>query len=170
MSSDFTRIKNLHNFGSSPDTNLLILTGISGSGKTTTSSRLKSHYAPADVIHLDAYFGTMPDSLQSKGFNAYMSTHRPLQTDWPLSIIRLIFDYARAAYGTKRIIAEGLHWIDPVVKEDEDIWDTIKGRKIPIVVCECDIETASRRSCNKDAIDEAFQQIWKQNILELLED
>lgn len=174
MNSDYTRIKNLQNFGKSPNTNCLILTGISGSGKTTTARRMADHYRNVDVIHLDAYFGYMPESCRSKQFDKYLQhsycPYEGFYDDFPEQLVLATLCYAHQIFPMKRVISEGAHWLDPIVENDSFIWPHIKGYNAPIVVCETSVAQACNRSENSDKVDHYWQRVWKSAIPRLLAD
>lgn len=174
MSSDFTRIKNLQNFGKSSTTNLLILTGISGSGKTTTARRMADHYGNVDIIHLDAYFGLMPESCHLKTFDKFLehsSLYDGFYDEFPEAILSDALFYAAQIFPTKRVIAEGAHWLDPIVENSNpNIWESVKRNNMSIVVCETTLTTACSRSTNSDKVDRYWQRVWRSAIPRLLAD
>ena len=47
-------VQNLDDWGRTPDTNILYISGVPGSGKTTFSDELENNNV--EVIHLDSYF------------------------------------------------------------------------------------------------------------------
>lgn len=63
----------LGKWGSSPETNMLVITGLSGSGKSTLASKLAKE-TNADVISLDWYYDNVYETKhQSKEFNAFLT-------------------------------------------------------------------------------------------------
>ena len=69
---------NVEKWGSDAKHNLLAITGISGSGKSTTAHYLKERLPNVDVIYMDHYwFDPTRKELQSKGFNKYLDVHVP---------------------------------------------------------------------------------------------
>lgn len=69
------KTSNLDKWGSGPDTNILFITGYSGSGKSTTALSLAR---PSDtVIHLDGYSELGGEEVRNKKFNKYLDKHVP---------------------------------------------------------------------------------------------
>lgn len=69
------KTSNLDKWGNSPDTNVLFITGYSGSGKSTTALSLAG---PNDtVIHLDGYSELGAESIRNKNFDKYLDKNVP---------------------------------------------------------------------------------------------
>lgn len=73
-----SKTANLEKWGKTKDTNILYVTGLSGSGKSTTASYIADD-GKTDAIHLDMYFNQMSqesrDAYQNKAFNSYLDKH-----------------------------------------------------------------------------------------------
>ena len=71
---------NIEKWGRDKDHNVLYMTGISGSGKSTAAMYLAKR-KNADYINLDSYFGMMSEEsrneLQSKTFNKFLEKNVP---------------------------------------------------------------------------------------------
>jgi len=126
---------NLDKWGKSEDTNILYITGRSGSGKSTVAGYLGDEN-DAEVINLDSYLSPMSSEdkkqLQSSDFNRYLNDEVP---DWKKAITKdgkLNYDivdrfakasenYGRNLYnqGTK-VIIEGVQISDNTLYEDRD--------------------------------------------------
>lgn len=129
---------NLSSWGKSKDTNILWITGLPGSGKSTISKDIAAK-EKADVVNMDLYLYTTPNSKtnqMSKSFNSYLDKNYPnwknMQAD-AYSVLRKIdrrgvdskaagrwFDtfqealegYGRQSYGKQKIIADGVQVLD----------------------------------------------------------
>ena len=64
---------NLRSWGSTENSNILYITGHSGSGKTLTANLLKSPYD--ELIELDAYAEDGNHFMQNQKLNAYLDEH-----------------------------------------------------------------------------------------------
>lgn len=71
------KIRNLNKWGSGPNSNVLYITGVSGSGKSTVALSMKRRNDT--VIHLDGYTENKAHlhSIQDKKFNSYLEKHLP---------------------------------------------------------------------------------------------
>lgn len=130
---------NVDKWGKDANHNLLAVTGISGSGKSTTAYSIKSQMPNVDVISMDFYWDNPADvQYQSKEFNKYLDknvpefqkivknfekydetrfseeNHKERIEYWEIMdhVRDAIFDYAKDCYGSKRVIAEGVQWLD----------------------------------------------------------
>lgn len=127
---------NLDSWGQSKDTNILWVTGISGSGKST----IAKDYADkndADLINIDLYtFKTTGkyEKNMSKGFNSYLDKNQPdwrelqrkgyealTKTDrrarkdagiWFDTFESNLKAYGQEMHGQKKVVAEGVQLLD----------------------------------------------------------
>ena len=127
---------NLNKWGKTKDTNVLFVTGIAGSGKSTIAKSMASKNK-ADIINIDLYtFRTTTGFIQgmSKNFNKYLDKNYPgwqkMQKDayevltkndrrkqklagqWFDTLEEAILGYGRAEFGRKKIVAEGVQILD----------------------------------------------------------
>lgn len=70
-----SKSKNLDSWGKSPDKNVLYITGISGSGKSTTANSIANKNDI--VIHLDSYAEYNNRNFQNKRFNDFLNKTFP---------------------------------------------------------------------------------------------
>lgn len=157
---------NLDKWGKSPDTNILYITGYSGSGKSTTSVGLAKKN---DIsIHLDAYAENNNEAAQNKKFNDFLDKHVP---DWrkigqatkngdngtlkrfSKEYFKLVdqFRDAMESFGKKeyskghRCIAEGVQIADNWLSEDKNYFS---GK--PIVIMKTNAITSMSRAFDRD--------------------
>ena len=130
------KIKNMNKFGKDPDHNILYVTGVSGSGKSTVALGLANK--GDTVIHLDGYSEVKNKdmhSVQNKKFNAYLDENvndwREMYTNEELAkskspeywskvdrFYKAIQDYGKSEFKNgNRVIVEGVqindHWLTP---------------------------------------------------------
>ena len=70
---------NIDKWGKSEDTNILFITGLSGSGKSTKAVQIAKENG-AEIIHLDPYYETdIQDAgkIYNKNFNKYLDKNFP---------------------------------------------------------------------------------------------
>ena len=140
--SDISKMKrnrkdyNLDKWGKSENTNILWVTGISGSGKSTVANDIAKKNK-ADVINIDLYtfktankytkdmskdFNKFLDKnvpnwkrLQREGYEALTKTDRRAQKaagKWFDTFQDALEKYGRESYGKKKIVAEGVQILD----------------------------------------------------------
>ena len=130
---------NLDKWGKSKDTNILWISGLSGSGKSTMAYKVAKKNN-ADVINMDLYtYSTIDKNIDamSKGFNKYLDKHVP---DWKQKQAEAyqvltkndrrqikkagewfdIFEAALLKYGEeqfckRKVIAEGVQILDDTI-------------------------------------------------------
>lgn len=128
---------NLSKWGKSKDTNVLYITGTSGSGKSTVADKLADKTG-AQVIHLDPYLGMMSkesrNAYQNKDFNKFLSKevpeYRKVVKDNTGKLDYRIVDkiasasekYGRNKYGKERVIIEGVQLFDQTFYEDRSFY------------------------------------------------
>ena len=127
---------NLDKWGKSEDTNILFVTGIAGSGKSTVANNM-AKVNNADIINIDLYtFRTTTGFVQgmSKSFNKYLDKNVPswqnMQKEayevltkndrrlqkkagqWFDTLESAILGYGQEMYGKQLIVAEGVQILD----------------------------------------------------------
>lgn len=136
-----TSYKNTDSWGRNKDTNILFISGGSGTGKT---SKALEYSSPAtDVIHLDMYFDYDNKKYQSKEFNKYLKKHFPeykslYSKDENFGknlekFEKVLEDYGAYQYGKgKKVVVEGVQLLDDTLYPDKSYFDdkpTIKTIK-----------------------------------------
>jgi adenylate kinase family enzyme len=140
--SDISKMKrnrkdyNLDKWGKSENTNILWITGISGSGKSTVANDIAKKNK-ADVINIDLYTFKTADKytkdmskdfnkfldknvpnwkrLQKEGYEALTKTDRRAQKaagKWFDTFQDALEQYGRESYGKKKVVAEGVQILD----------------------------------------------------------
>ena len=127
---------NLNKWGSSRDNNVLYVTGIAGSGKSTVAKNM-ANKENADLINIDLYtFRTTTGFIQgmSKRFNKYMDKNYPgwqeMQREayevltkndrrlqkkagqWFDTLEAGILGYGQESFGRYKVVAEGVQILD----------------------------------------------------------
>lgn len=129
------------NWGQNKNTNILFISGDSGTGKT---SKALEYSGPAtDVIHLDMYFDYSDKGYQSKEFNKYLKKYMPNYKDLYNKdenfgknlekFEQVLEDYGAYQYGKgKKVVVEGVQLMDDTLYPDKSYFDdkpTIKTIK-----------------------------------------
>lgn len=143
------RSYNLEKFRSNSDNNILFVTGLSGSGKSTITKKFADKNT--DVIELDAYFdsfgsrNTNFDKYLSKKMPSYSKVNKELfnsdkQTFYKLQdeMIQHLKKYSKEVYPKRSVIAEGIQ----IYTEDIQTSD-VKG--YPLYIKSVDISTNIER-------------------------
>lgn len=139
------RSVNLDKWGKSKNTNILYVTGLSGSGKSTAAGYLADKNK-AELINLDSYLSPMSKEskrqLQNKSFNKYLNETVP---DWKNAIkpdykldFRIVDDIAKASeeFGktsfdnNKRVIVEGVQVLDNTLYADNSSY---RGKPVMVI-------------------------------------
>jgi uridine kinase len=130
---------NIDNWGKTKDTNILWVSGLSGSGKSTFATDMSKKYG-ADTIHMDLYLYSTPGKYNNKmsaNFNKFLDKNHPewrkMQSEAYRQLrkidrregedkkaVGLWFDtfqdalqkYGSSMFKTKKIIAEGVQILD----------------------------------------------------------
>ena len=169
--------QNLDSWGKSPNTNVLYISGTSGSGKSTVALKLKDKNT--EVIHLDSYFDN-PNGPKSKDFNNYLrsikSDYKKIQTpkdkitmnDWGKIVERFEQDiekYGKNAYSrNKKVIVEGVHMLDDTIRPDKTYF-----RDKPFIMLNTNILLSTIRANRRDETNFAVSNItdrlsWQRDI------
>ena len=151
---------NLNKWGKSKDTNILYVTGTSGSGKSTIADEL-SKDGKVQVIHLDPYLGMMSQEsrnlYQNKDFNKYLSKKVPeyrdvLNPEGKLNykivdkIAKASEDYGKEKFGKEKVIVEGVQLFDETFYANRDSY-----RNKPIVALKTNPILADFRGSKRDS-------------------
>lgn len=170
---------NIDQWGKSPDTNIMWVTGISGSGKSTIAKQYADK-EKADLINIDLYtFKTadkytkdmskdfnkfldknVPDwkKLQKEGYEALTKTDRRAQKaagKWFDTFQDALEQYGRESYGKKKVVAEGVQILD------ETLFYNNKAalRKQPVVIMETNMVDSllSRMQRDNKSLDKLLE-------------
>ena len=168
--------QNLDSWGKSPKTNILYITGKSGSGKSTVATNLKDKNT--EVIHLDSYFdqGNVSNKDFDKYLNRIKSDYKRLKTpkgkidinEWGKVAERFensIDDYGRDAYKRgKKVIVEGVQLLDDTVRPDKSYF-----KDKPLVLINTNSLISIKRANERDDMKFDWSQIndsraWNKDI------
>lgn len=172
LSNQHTVTANLSKFGKTRDTNILYITGLSGSGKSTVSSAIARKND--QIIRLDAYNGyiTGLSNLQSKDFNKYLKSKGiepnfpmpPMQDDpnyksyWKHvnDFVSAIDEYSKKRFDSSqgRVIVEGLQLADGWYTED---FSYFKGK--PLIILGTSASASRKRANDRDGITNETKEV-----------
>ena len=180
---------NLDKWGTSKDTNVLWVTGISGSGKSTIAKEL-ANKNNADIINLDLYTFKTADKYtkdMSKSFNAYLNKKVPnwktmqkeayevlTKTDrrgkgkqaagkWFDTIEAAIIDYGRLMYGEKKVVAEGVQILDETLFYNNK--QALKNQ--PVIVMNTSVDDSILSRMYRDNITDINKQFSPERIKQM---
>ena len=161
---------NLDKWGKSKNTNVLYVTGIAGSGKSTVANDMAKKYK-ADVINIDLYtFKTTMGYVQgmSKSFNKYMDKNYPgwqnMQKEayevltkndrrlqkkaglWFDTLEAGITGYGRDCYGKYKVVAEGVQILDDTLFYNNK--QVLRGQ--PLIVMDTSVVDSLISRANRD--------------------
>ena len=141
----------LDQFGQ-PGHNILYVTGLSGSGKSTYAKELAKKLK-AEVVELDSYYATKPFNSKS-GFHRYLKKNQ-VDTKRLLVDNKLNYDESDKIYGLlkeyakkKRVIAEGVQLFDGTMAEQSKLRNDLMQE--PIVSLQASQREAMRRARERD--------------------
>lgn len=174
--------KNIGTWGKSPDTNVLYVTGISGSGKSTIAMGLSS----SDIIpiHLDSFFNN-PDGPKDPRFmrhckkegvnleklqrpfidhDAFVEAQKDGWRNWVKNAEKFenaIDTFGRSQYKKNRIVVDGIQLLDGTVRPDTSYFLTK-----PIVLVKTNPILATLRQMDRDDMPATkfFEQMSKEKI------
>lgn len=150
--------QNLNDWGKSAKTNVLYISGASGTGKSTVAQNLKDDNT--EIINLDSYFDNI-DGPHSKDFDKYLdsikSDFRRILTpkneidvgEWGKVVER--FENAIESYGddafkrNKKVIVEGVQLLDDTVRPDKKYF-----QDKPVVMLNTNIISSTIRANKRD--------------------
>ena len=152
---------NLDKWGKYREHNLLYITGLSGSGKSTVATYMADD-GKTDYINLDSYFGQMsPDKKvqwQSKAFNKYLDKRVPdwkkmsngehLNYDIVDKFAKALKDYSRIEFDEgKKVIAEGIQIFDETLFESRSSYS---GE--PMIILKTNKKESAELSSKRDGM------------------
>lgn len=158
---------NLDKWGKSPDTNILYITGHSGSGKSTIARKIASENKDTIVIHLDSYYEKSDSSNQSSDFNAYLKNHGiniPNSIDfkdWGKYKVLDKFESSAIEFGKekfkegKKVIVEGVQ-----LSEESFIVDKNFFRSKPFIVMNAGFVKSAMRAASRDQISHPIKNAF----------
>lgn len=170
---------NLDKWGKSPNTNILWVSGISGSGKSTIAREVAKQNN-AEIVNIDMYtYKTVGkyENMQSKSFNEYLDQNVPdwqkkqaeaysvltktnrrkqkAAADWFDEVEEALKDYGAEMYGKKKVVAEGIQILD------ETFFYNNKQalRNQPVIIMDTALENAlySRIQRDNKSIDKLLE-------------
>lgn len=174
----WSEIQNLNKWGKRQDTNILFISGMSGSGKSEISKILAKHNN-AEVIHLDSYFDN-PKGPHNKDFDKYLnskkSDYKKIQLpkskidikDWGKVVERFeknLDSYGKNAYKkNKKVVVEGVQILDDTMFPDKKYF-----QDKPVIMLRGSIlgntKRANRRDNKKFEVNDIKNRVaWKKNI------
>ena len=173
---------NIDKWGKTKDTNILWVSGLSGSGKSTIAQEMAKKNN-ADVIHMDLYLYSTPGKYtdkMSKDFNTFLTKNYPnwkkLQSDaytqlrkidrrnngdkksvglWFDTFQDAITKYSSKMFGSRRIIAEGVQILD-----DTLFYNNKRGlQNQPVIMMNTSLEDsiASRMARDNKSFDDLLK-------------
>ncbi len=171
--------QNLDSWGKSPKTNVLYISGKSGSGKSTAALNLKDENT--EVIHLDSYFDM--GNISNKDFDKYLksinSDYKRLKTpkgqitinEWGKVAERFEIDiekYGEDAYKrNKKVIVEGVQLLDDTMRPDKSYF-----KDKPFILINTNALTSIKRANERDEMKFDWSQLsdskaWNKDIKNL---
>lgn len=170
---------NTDKWGKSKDTNIMWVTGISGSGKSTIAKELADK-EKADLINIDLYTFKTADKytkdmsknfnkfldknvpnwkkLQKEGYEALTKTDRRAQKaagKWFDTFQDALEEYGRQSYGKNKVVAEGVQILDETL-----FYNNKKALKNqPLIVMETNMVDSllSRMSRDNKSLDKLLE-------------
>lgn len=154
---------NFSRWGTAPSMNVLYITGLSGSGKSTVAQFLADD--STSVIHLDLYFSGEPgkESIdsehRSKEFDAFLasqgirSPNMVSPDEWASDRTFEKFEEAVEVFGTmqykkgRRVIAEGIQILDDGLRMDKAFYN-----KKPLILLSTSIDEAIELAAERDGV------------------
>lgn len=155
------RTHNLDSWGSSPDKNVLYVTGYSGSGKSSLAVAMASK--KDSVIHLDSYFerNTTPNN---KRFNQYLEKNFPEYRMISVGFRKQISlnefgrllgrfeneieNFGKSEFNNgRRVICEGVQLLDETIQTDKSYF-----KDKPMIIMKTNALVSAYRSANRDDI------------------
>lgn len=168
------RFANVDKWGSSPDTNILFITGFSGSGKSTVADTIARKNDK--VIHLDAYTEPINKNsvrAQNKDFNLFLDQEVPRWKDmanaktngdskmkkfsdeyWRTvdAFQRATEQYAKKQFkNNNRVVVEGIQIADDWFSEKKDYYS-----EKPLIVMGTNPTKSLSRALKRDGLDNIF--------------
>ena len=159
--------RNLEKWGTSPNSNILYITGRSGSGKSTIANRIADN--KTRVVHLDTYFDDNK-GVRDKDLDKYMAKKLPeykmlnapkekisLQ-DWGKICEKFEVELENyGAYQHKRgnkVIVEGVELLDDTVRPDKSFF-----KDKPVAILKTNSLTSGRRAMQRDQVELSKEEL-----------
>lgn len=161
--------RNLDSLGKSPSTNVLYISGRSGSGKSTIARKIAGKNDR--VVHLDSYFdNSNGDANRDKELDAYLDKHLPnhrmlgaptdqisLQ-DWGKLCAKFEVElekYGKQQYSNnKRVVVEGVELLDDTLRPNKNFF-----KDKPIILLKTNAIKSGYRAMKRDDVDFSFDEI-----------
>lgn len=154
--------KNFEKWGKSKDTNILYITGRSGSGKSTVADKIADKNTR--VVHLDLYFDNSNGAKgRDRDLDRYMSKHLPeyKMLGAPMDKISLnswgkicekfeveLENYGQYQYKNgNKVIVEGVELLDDTIRPDKSFFQSK-----PVVILKTNPLTSSVRAMKRDQV------------------
>lgn len=163
---------NINKWGKDKKHNILFVTGLSGSGKSTVAEGLRNK--DTNVIHLDFYTnvgnGTYAKGHRDKEFNEHLKREVPeffdkYNGEFPaLSKLSAeekkefwktmdafgdaIVSFGEKQYGRKKVIVEGVQIADETLFFDKNFF-----KDKPLMILSTDVDTSLQRAAERDEIE-----------------
>lgn len=176
------KIANFDKWGRSEETNVLYVTGYSGSGKSTAALSIRKK--DDHVIHLDAYTEPLPkndrDWLQDKSFNRYLDREVSLWKELSKTSSKKLPEYSKEYWDTvdkfsnaiesygkqefasnRRVIVEGVQIVSGWLNQNNEFY-TSK----PIVILNTSRVSSAVRAYDRDDrgnVLDAVQNVFKKH-------
>ena len=157
-----SKTANLDKWGKTKDTNILYITGYSGSGKSTVARKLADDNT--NIIHLDSFFEKLDSnviaSIKDKEFITYLNKNFPdynnivtsksrHSKDWWNDVDTLMSNTEKFAQEqftkNKRVIVEGVQLSDQTVYPDKTFF-----KDKPIMILQTNAKTSMNRAWERD--------------------
>lgn len=142
---------NMDKLGKDPEHNVLYITGLPGSGKTTLAEEIAD--GRGEIIHLDAYADLGDVEMQNQEFNSFISKKDPylkivaeagIQVDSFPDMIQL---YGLCCYGKKIVIVEGFQIFTGWLHYNDRFYI---GK--PLIILDPPIQTAITQMAKRDGL------------------
>ena len=191
-----SKTSNLDKWGKDKNHNILFVTGLSGSGKSTVSEGLRDKNT--NVIHLDFYTnagnGTYAKGHRDSDFNKHLEKEVPeyfnkyhgefpalskLSSEEKKEFWKMmdrfgdaIISFGEKQYGNKKVIVEGVQFADQTLFPDKNFF-----KDKPLMILSTDSDTSLKRAAERDDIElndeetmkirKAMQDSWLKDIKDL---
>lgn len=190
---------NVDKWGKDKNHNVLYITGLSGSGKSTVAEGLRNK--DTNIIHLDYYTNAGKNTIGARGFrdkefNEHLKKHCPeffKEYDGEMPALSKLtpeqkkkfwsmmdkfqdsmVSFGREQYGKKRVIVEGVKLIDDTFFPDKSFF-----KDQPLIVLSTDYDTSIKRASERDNVDlnddklnsirKSMQDHWNESLTNLLQ-
>lgn len=160
---------NLEKFGKDREHNVLYITGLSGSGKSTTALSIKKDNDV--IIHLDGYSEEENKDVQNSDFNKWLNNNisewddvyfknssKPQYWNKVDEFAKAIEEYGKEQFDNgNRVIVEGVQIFDNWLYPNSDFLE-----KMPTIVINTNSKISNKRAIQRDEITESLIDRVKQ--------